>query len=166
MVKTLGNLQDEERFLYAANLRVPDNPVSASYAIREEATRALHTMIEAKLEEDHPARKIQAARIKALTGQIRHDVDHLIGQLESRVKLLEKQTADFDPTVANEQDAAVEKAPTPRQFLETKQEYESAREILQTMMISSASKRSALKIPRTPVTIHELPAKAASPVAK
>ena len=83
------------------------------------------------------------------------DGDELLDVLQTQKELVDQRLERMSQVVSERRDVAVDKALESHEYVDSKREYESAQQMLQSMKLQHSSKRISLKIPKQPITIHE-----------
>jgi len=164
-IKTLLKLESDEMMKYAAGLNLPNNGVTLLFTQFQEAGRELESMKASGLGAKHPDMQMRAIRIEKLMIDLEKAVASLRVILQTQLDLVEARLGEMRQVVGSRKDEAVDKALESHEYLDAKREYEQAQDLLQKMKLQHFTKRISLKIPKDPITIHEIPQVGKSPVS-
>lgn len=163
-IKTLLRLNAEEMIRYAAGLNFPDNGVPNLHKQYQREVRALEGLRASGLDANHPEVKEKSAAVEQLKTELIEAVVALRDILQTQLELVEGRLAEMERSLAKRRGDALDKALKARDYVEAKRDYEKEQHMREAMELAHSGKRIALKIPRTPVTIHEKPRLASEPV--
>lgn len=148
----------------AAGLDLPENQVPALYNQYLENRRSVANMEAQGLGPNHPEVKMLKKNAENLMADAEKEVVNLKEVLNTKLNLIDRQVVRMSEMVETNQGDAVQTALTQHQYVQAKQEYEQARDLLTAMKVQQQLGRVRLKMPRNPITIHEDPKRADRPV--
>lgn len=164
-IKTLLRLDSEDLRKYAAGLGLPDSVVPAMHNQFMAGKRSMAAMAASGLGAKHPSIAMAKISQDALKVDLDQQVVVLQEVLQTQLNLVDSKLDKLSEVVEERRFDAVDKALQSQDYVEAKQDYESAKGMLRTMKITNSSKRIALKIPKNPITIHEEPKMGTDPVS-
>ncbi|MEO1837355.1 MAG: polysaccharide biosynthesis tyrosine autokinase [Akkermansiaceae bacterium] len=164
-IKTLLRLDSEDLRKYAAGLGLPDSVVPAMHSQFMAGKRSMAAMAASGLGAKHPSIAMAKISQDALKVDLDQQVVVLQEVLQTQLNLVDSKLDKLSEVVEERRFDAVDKALQSQDYVEAKQDYESAKGMLRTMKITNSSKRIALKIPKNPITIHEEPKMGTDPVS-
>lgn len=164
-IKQLLRLKSEELMKFAAGLNLPDSGVPDLYKRWLDANRNMHALLVSGLGRKHPE-VLMAAQVQTkLEEDTRDAVVILQDLLQTKLELVDGELEELRRVVDEYNREAVDKALQSQEYVDAKQDYESAKDILKSLKVTAASKRIELRIPKNPITIHEEPKMGKSPVS-
>ena len=163
-INKLINEDTEDLIRTAAGLELPENQVSSLYNQYLEAKRSRGSITSNGLGPNHPTVKGLDLNIKNLMIDAREEVENLRDVLRTRLALVDQQVNKMSEMVDEKQGETVELSMQQHKYNSAKEEYEQARDLYREMKLQQQEQRVMLRMPRTPITLHELPKTAQSPV--
>lgn len=163
-ITKLINADTEDLIRTAAGLELPENQVSMLYNQYLESKRSRDNIIANGLGPNHPTVKGLDGTIKNLMADAREEVENLRDVLRTRLALVVQQVDKMSEMVDVKQRDTVELSMQQHKYNSAKEEYEQARDLHREMKLQQQEQRVLLRMPRTPITLHELPKIATSPV--
>jgi capsular exopolysaccharide synthesis family protein len=164
-IKTLLRLDSEELMRYAAGLGLPDSVVPELHKQFMAGKRNIASLAASGLGVQHPSIAMAKISQAALKVDLDQQVVVLREVLQTQLNLVDSKLDKLKQVVEERRFDAVDKALQSQDYVEAKQDYESAKNMLLTMKITNSSKRIALKIPKNPITIHQDPKIGNEPVS-
>lgn len=163
-INKLVQADTEDLIRTAAGLELPENQVSDLYKQYQESIRSRDNIIAQGIGVNHPTVKGLDGTISNLMADAREEVVNLRSVLRTRMILVDQQVAKMREMVDQKQQDTVELSMQQHQYNSAKEEYEQARDLYRDMKLQQQEQRVLLRMPRTPITLHELPKVATSPV--
>jgi capsular exopolysaccharide synthesis family protein len=120
-------------------------------------------MIASGLGPNHPEVKAMKLRADGALKNAGKEVVSLKEVLETRLNLVDKQVEKMKQMVREKKDGTVDLSMRQHQYNSAKEEYEQSRMMYREMSVKQQQQRVLLKMPRTPITLHERPKKAKAP---
>lgn len=148
----------------AAGLDLPENQVAPLYLRYQETSRSIEALQAQGLGPNHPEVKTLRRNAQNLMRDAEKEVVNLKEVLNTKLSLINRQVERMRQTVAETQSEGVEDSLNQYTFNQAREEYERSRQLLSSMKIQQQLARVRLKIPRNPITIHEAPKRAETPV--
>jgi succinoglycan biosynthesis transport protein ExoP len=156
-IQKLMDTDNEEIVRAAAGLDLPENQVTAYWTRFREATDAIKVAQAEGLGLNHPEVIALQERAESSMENARSEVVTLKKVLETKLTLVDRQVEKMAEIVDNKQDLTVELSLKQHNYNQAKEEYEQARMLYREMKIKQQEARVILKMPKTPITIHEKP---------
>ena len=163
-IKKLIGIDDEDLIRTAAGLELPENQVSVLYNQYEKMVRDRRSVIANGLGEMHPTVKGMDQTIKDLMADARKAVVTLKEVLNTRLNLVDSQVAKMEDMVGEKKNQTVDLSMQQHKYNSAKDEYEQARALYREMKLQQQEQRVLLRMPRNPITLHELPKTAKNPI--
>ncbi|MDB4354008.1 polysaccharide biosynthesis tyrosine autokinase [Akkermansiaceae bacterium] len=163
-IDKLVKTSPEELIPTAAGLELPENQVSVLYNQYQEATREIDTSTAQGLGPNHPTVVSLRKRASNLMRDAGSAVASLKDVLNTRINLVDRQVERMKETVLNKKDITVDLSMRQHEYNSAKEEYEQSRDLLREMKIQQQEQRVLLRMPRTPITLHEYPKLEKNPV--
>ncbi|MGC6425856.1 MAG: polysaccharide biosynthesis tyrosine autokinase [Akkermansiaceae bacterium] len=163
-INKLIKAETEDLIRTAAGLELPENQVSALYNQYQEAKRSRDNIIAQGLGPNHPTVKGIDGTIDNLMIDAREEVENLRDVLRTRLALVNQQVEKMREMVDVKQKDTVELSMQQHKYNSAKEEYEQSRDLYREMKLQQQEQRVLLRMPRTPITLHELPKVATNPV--
>jgi succinoglycan biosynthesis transport protein ExoP len=154
----------EEMIPTAAGLELPENQVSVLYQQFQETNRNIDSQGAQGLGPNHPTILTLKKQASNLMRDAESAVTSLKDVLTTRINLVDRQVERMKETVLNKKDITVDLSMRQHEYNSAKEEYEQSRDLLREMKIQQQEQRVLLRMPRNPVTLHEFPKLARSPV--
>ncbi|MGE9267428.1 MAG: GumC family protein [Verrucomicrobiales bacterium] len=163
-IKRLLDTESDDLIRTAAGLDLPENQVAALYTQYKENIRQIDNMQAQGLGPNHPEVLMLKKNAENLMIDARKEVVNLKEVLNTKLNLVDRQVERMHQMVDENEGDTIERALTQTQYVQAKEEYEQARDLLSAMKVQQQLARVRLKMPRNPITIHEDPKRAESPV--
>ncbi|MGJ8695441.1 MAG: GumC family protein [Verrucomicrobiaceae bacterium] len=163
-IKRLVSTSPDDLIRTAAGLELPENQVSNLYNEYLKTKRNRESAIASGLGPNHPTVKSLDGIAINLMKDAEKEVTSLKEVLNTRLNLVDRQVERMREMVKVKKDDTVDLSMQQHQYNSAKEEYEQARDLLRAMKIQQQEQRVLLRMPRTPITLHELPKLAKSPV--
>ncbi|MCH2065145.1 MAG: polysaccharide biosynthesis tyrosine autokinase [Roseibacillus sp.] len=163
-IEQLLTLRDEELVDFAEGLQLPGSQVPALRARLQQSRLSLETMKASGLGRKHPSIEMALIAQKEMNEDLKGAVVVLRELLKTQLGLVNGQLAKIKDRVEERRFDAVDKALQSQDYVEAKQDYETAKAMLSQMKLTNSARRIALKIPKNPITILEDPKMAKDPV--
>lgn len=154
-LKKLTTVEDDELIRVAAGFELPESQVSRLYTQWIEATKQREAMITNGLGTVHPSVKALDQKIITLKNEADQAVVTLMDVLRTRLTLVNNRIEKMKEMVSGKQSKPVELTMQQEKYNLAKEEYEQARDLYKEMKLQQQEQRVFLKMPRTPVTLHE-----------
>lgn len=164
-LKALRKLQGEARFKFAASLGNSTSEIGESYGEFLETQRKLEERKSSGLGPNHPATESGKLAVAEARARLESAIASLEVILETEADLNRERILEMKKVVGERRDRAVDQALESHDYIEAKNDYERAVVLLEKLKVQTAGNRIALRIPRSPVTIHEEPKVARTPVS-
>ena len=163
-IQKLVDLTNEELISYAAGLDLPQNQVTA-YAMQSRAALDRKLDLSAQgLGRKHPDMVTMDQRAKGAMEKAHEEVVSLRAVLTTKLELVQRQVLKMSEMVDDRKEDAISLSLKQTNYTQAKEQYEQARGMLREMKFKQSEARILLKMPRDPITLHEKPKKANSPV--
>ncbi|MDA7622121.1 polysaccharide biosynthesis tyrosine autokinase, partial [bacterium] len=162
-IRRLIDTPNEDLIRTAAGLELPENQVTAYYTGYRAAEEQVSAMIASGLGPNHPEVKATKLRAEGALKNAGKEVVSLKEVLETRLNLVDKQVEKMKQMVREKKDGTVDLSMRQHQYNSAKEEYEQSRMMYREMSVKQQQQRVLLKMPRTPITLHERPKKAKAP---
>lgn len=163
-IDKLVSTSSEEMIPTAAGLELPENQVSVFYDQFLQTNREMDDASAQGLGANHPTMKGLRVRASNLMRDAGSAVTSLKDVLNTRINLIDRQVERMEQTVEVKKDDTVSLSMRQHDYNSAKDDYEQARDLLRQMKIQQQEQRVLLRMPRTPITAHELPRLAKNPV--
>ena len=132
----------------AAGITAVENPVATNYQEYQKTLQEIGKLIIDGSNSDAPPIKTLVTR----SAQLKEAATTAISTLQVD---LDKQISIAQKTLNSSQQETVDLSMRQHEYNSLKDEYEQARDLLRQMKIQQQEQRVLLKMPRTPITIHE-----------
>lgn len=162
-IRKLIDTPNEDLIRIASGLELPENQVTAYYTGYRAAEEQVIAMIASGLGPNHPEVKATKLRADGALKNAGKEVVSLKEVLETRLNLVDKQVEKMKQMVREKKDGTVDLSMRQHQYNSAKEEYEQSRMMYREMSVKQQQQRVLLKMPRTPITLHERPKKAKAP---
>ncbi len=163
-IEQLLTLRDEELVDFAEGLQLPGSQVPGLRARLQQNRLSLATMEASGLGRKHPSIEMGLIAQKEMKEDLKGAVAVLRELLKTQLALVNGQLVKIKDRVEDRRFDAVDKALQSQDYVEAKQDYETAKAMLSQMKLTNSARRIALKIPKNPITILEDPKVAKNPV--
>ena len=154
----------EELIPTAAGLELPQNQVSMLYLAFQETNRNIDAQGAQGLGINHPTILTLKKQASNLMRDAESAVTSLKDVLSARINLVDRQVERMKETVVSKKDITVDLSMRQHEYNSAKEEYEQSRYLLREMKMQQQEQRVLLRMPRTPITLHEFPKLAQRPV--
>lgn len=162
-IRKLIDTPNDDLIRTAAGLELPENQVTAYYTSYRAAEEQVSAMIASGLGPNHPEVKAMKMRADGALENAGKEVVSLKEVLETRLNLVDKQVEKMKQMVREKKDGTVDLSMRQHQYNSAKEEYEQSRMMYREMSVKQQQQRVLLKMPRTPITLHERAKKAKVP---
>ena len=162
-IRKLIDTPNDDLIRTAAGLDLPENQVTTYYTAHRTAEEHVDAMIASGLGPNHPEVKATKHRAANALENAGKEVVSLKEVLETRLNLVDKQVERMEQMVREKKDGTVDLSMQQHQYTTAKEEYEQSRMMYREMSVKQQEQRVLLKMPRSPITLHEKPTKAKSP---
>jgi len=162
-IRKLIETPNEDLIRTAAGLELPENQVTSYYTGYRAADEQVSAMIASGLGPNHPEVKAMRLRADGALENAGKEVVSLKEVLETRLNLVDKQVEKMEQMVREKKDGTVDLSMRQHQYNSAKEEYEQSRMMYREMSVKQQQQRVLLKMPRTPITLHERAKKAKIP---
>ncbi|MEJ6561390.1 MAG: polysaccharide biosynthesis tyrosine autokinase [Akkermansiaceae bacterium] len=163
-IDKLVKTSSEEMIPTAAGLELPENQVSVFYDQYLQANREMDDAKAQGLGLNHPSVTGLRSRAANLMRDAESAVTSLKDVLTTRINLIDRQVERMQQTVDEKKGDTVSLSIRQHEYNSAKDDYEQSRELLRAMKVQQQEQRVLLRMPRTPITPHELPKLAKNPV--
>lgn len=163
-IKKLVGIDDEDLIRTAAGLELPENQVSSLYSQYQETVRSRESVIANGLGTKHPTVKGLDRTIYNLMEDARKGVVSLKDVLRTRLTLVNNRVTKMEEMVGVKKEETVDLSMQQHKYNSAREEYEQTRALYREMKLQQQEQRVLLRMPRNPITLHELPRTAKSPV--
>lgn len=163
-IQKLMNTPNEDIVRAAAGLDLPENQVTVYYTKYREAIDAFNSRQAEGLGPRHPEVIALKERADSAMEYARHEVVTLKKVLDTKLLMIDRQVEKMREIVDNKQNITVELSLKQHNYNQAKEDYEQSRDMFREMKVKQQEARVLLKMPKTPITIHEKPKKANSAV--
>ena len=163
-IDKLLSTPQEDLIRTAAGLELPDNQVNFYFTSYREAVAQVSKLQAQGLGPNHPEVQAVAGQARGALVNAEKEVVSLKEVLKTRLKLVNKQVERMREMVAGKKTETVDLSMHQHNYSQAQNEYESARDMLSQMKVKQQETRILLKMPRNPITFHEKPKRAKSPV--
>ena len=156
-IKNLIETSDDDLIRYALGLDLPESQVTHYYTQHRDAEDQKNTMLAQGLGEHHPDLVAMDERSRSALDNAHKEAVSLKTVLRTKLELIERQVERMAGTVDTTRDGAVDLSLQQNAYNQAKESYEQSRDLLREMKIKQQEARVLLKMPREPITLHELP---------
>ena len=163
-IKKLVELSNEDLINYAAGLDLPENQVTYYYTQFREAKNNRLTMMAQGLGAKHPDIMALDEKAKNLMEDAYKEAISLKENLRTKLDLTNRQVDKMRDIVDKKKVDTIELSLKQSQYNQAKEDYEQSRAMHREMKMKQQEARVLLKMPRDPITLHETPKTAKSPV--
>jgi capsular exopolysaccharide synthesis family protein len=163
-IKKLVGTKSDDLIRTAAGLELPENQVSRLYAEYQQTIRQKESAIANGLGPNHPNVKGLTGTAENLLEDAKKEVISLKEVLNTRLLLVDRQVEKMREVVEDKKGITVDLSMRQHKYNSAKEEYEQARDLYREMKLQQQEQRILLRMPRNPITLHELPKTAKSPV--
>ena len=163
-IKKLVELSNDDLINFAAGLDLPENQVTYYYTQFRQSKQERLGMIAQGLGRKHPDILAMDERAKSLMEDAHKEVVSLKANLQTKLELINRQVDRMQSMVKEKTDGTIDLSLKQSQYNQAKEAYEQSRAMLREMKIKQQEARVLLKMPRDPITLHEKPRTAKSPV--
>ena len=159
-IKNLLDTDNKDLISYAAGLELPENQVTHYYTQYREAVEAYEQVQAQGLGKRHPEVIAIAKRANGAMANAQKEVVTLKAVLEQKREIIARQVDRMKDLKKDRKDDTVELSLKQHNYNQAKESYEQSRDMLKEMKIRQQEARVMLKMPRTPITLHERPKEA------
>jgi capsular exopolysaccharide synthesis family protein len=163
-IEKLVELTNEDLIVFAAGLDLPENQVTYYYTQYRETLKNRMATIAQGLGVKHPNILAMDQQAKTLMEDAQKEAVALKENLRTKLEMIDRQVVAMEEMVKERTDGTIDLSLRQNQYTQAKEAYEQAREMLRQMKIRQQEARVLLKMPRDPITLHEKPKTAKSPV--
>ena len=163
-IQQLLTLRDDELIDFAEGLKLPGSQVPVLRARIQESKLNMAAMEASGLGRKHPSMEMSLIAQNKMQEDLGGAVVVLRELLKTQLRLVNGQLAKIKERVEERRFDAVDKALQSQDYVEAKQDYETAKAMLSQMKLTNSARRIALKIPKNPITILEDPKMSKNPV--
>lgn len=163
-IKKLMELSSDDLVSYAAGLDLPENQVTYYYTQYREAKQQVLSLNAQGLGRKHPDVLAMEKRAESLMKDAHKEVVALKANLQTKLELTNRQVDRMRMMVKDKTGETIDLSLRQSQYNQAKEDYEQSRAMLREMKIKQQEARVLLKMPRDPITLHEKPKTAKSPV--
>ncbi len=153
--RKLSETPREDLIRVSAGLELSENQVTAYYTAYRAAEERSHALKASGLGNKHPEVVAAGAKAEKALETAGMEVLVLKEVLKTRINLVDKQIEKMKQIAQDKGDQSVDLSMRQHQYNIAKEEYEQARLMYREMSAKQQEQRVLLKMPRTPVTIHE-----------
>ena len=164
-IKSLLRFKGENLWRYAAGLKLPQNGASVLYHEYRADLRNMNSLAAGGMGDAHPEMVAQSARVDVAEKELEREVVAIRKLLESQLMTVEKHQEKLKMAAPSPDSKPPVKEIVPPAYASAKRDYDAARELQQSQKLTQSSRRIQLRIPRSPVTIHERPRTGKAPVS-
>ncbi|MBT43894.1 MAG: hypothetical protein CL922_00315 [Deltaproteobacteria bacterium] len=163
-IQQLLTLRDDELIDFAEGLKLPGSQVPFLRSRIQESQLNMEAMQASGLGRKHPSMEMALIAQNKMQENLETAVTVLRDLLKTQLRLVNGQLVKIKERVEERRFDAVDKALQSQDYVEAKQDYETAKAMLSQMKLTNSARRIALKIPKNPITILEDPKLAKDPV--
>ena len=163
-IQQLLTLRDDELIDFAEGLKLPGSQVPFLRSRIQESQLNMEAMQASGLGRKHPSMEMALIAQDKMQENLETAVTVLRDLLKTQLRLVNGQLVKIKERVEERRFDAVDKALQSQDYVEAKQDYETAKAMLSQMKLTNSARRIALKIPKNPITILEDPKLAKDPV--
>jgi uncharacterized protein involved in exopolysaccharide biosynthesis len=163
-VKQLVDLNNEELLAYAAGLQLPQNGVTARYEEYRSELVKLHDLQDDGLADAHPRVVAQRVRVDVLRKDLDRAVNILREVLKTQLDLVDSRLGKMRRVLEERRKRTGDQGAGEEDYLIAKRDYEEALAVFQHQKLAQSERRIMAAIPKSPVTIHEMPKIGRNPV--
>ena len=163
-IEQLLTLRDEELIDFAEGLQLPGSQVPVLRSRFQESKVNIAALQASGLGRKHPSVEMALIAQEKLQEDLKASVVVLRELLKTQLDLVNGQLVKIKDRVEDRRFDAVDKALQSQDYVEAKQDYETAKAMLSQMKLTNSARRIALKIPKTPITLLENPKIGMDPV--
>jgi len=163
-IQKLMNTPNEDIVRAAAGLDLPESQVTAYYSLYRDAMDQYDSIQAQGLGVSHPEVIAMKQRADSALEHARDEVITLKQVLDAKLLMVDRQVEKMGEIVDTKQDITLQLSLKQHSYNQAKEDYEQSRGMFREMKIKQQEARVLLKMPKTPITSHENPRKANSPV--
>lgn len=163
-IEKLMKTENEDIVRTAAGLDLPENKVTLYYGQYREATDQWNNLQSEGLGTSHPSVLSAQQRANTYLEYARSEVVTLKQVLQTKLQLIDQQVEKMQETVDKKQLDTVDLSLKQHNYNQATENYEQSRDMYREMKIKQQEARVMLKMPKTPITLHEKPKTARNPV--
>ena len=163
-IQKLMDVKNEEIVQAAAGLDLPENMVTTYYTAYRNALDEMAAMQAEGLGPNHPNVASMKERAESQLEYARNEVVTLKKVLDTKLQLIDRQVEEMEKMVRDKQGITIDLSLKQNTYNQAKEDYEQSRDMYREMKIKQQEARVLLKMPKTPITLHEKPRKAKSAV--
>ncbi|MGC6457347.1 MAG: GumC family protein [Akkermansiaceae bacterium] len=163
-IKKLVDLSNDDLIHFAAGLDLPENQVTYYYTQYRDVKNKRLASMALGLGRKHPDIMAMDEQSKSLMEDAHKEVIALKANLQTKLELINRQVERMNKTVQEKTDGTIALSLKQSSYNQAKEAYEQSRAMLREMKIRQQEARVLLKMPRDPITLHEMPKVAKRPV--
>ncbi|WP_193212432.1 GumC family protein [Luteolibacter marinus] len=164
-IETLLKYDGPQLMNYASGLSLPDNVIPVLLPRFQDAKRDYETMKSSGLGERHPKVVAQLSMVDSMEHDLIEAVANLRDTLKAQLELAKEQLSRLKMEMESKEDEAIKEGIANQSFVDAKNDFESAQQILGQLKLKQISEEMQTKITEDPIILHEEPMISQIPVS-
>jgi polysaccharide biosynthesis transport protein len=164
-IETLLKYDGPQLMNYASGLSLPDNIIPVLLPQYQEQKRLYESMKSQGRGERHPMMVSQATNLQAMERDLVEAVANLRETLKAKLALSQEQLARLKTRMDLKEDDAVKQGIANQNFVDAKNDFETAQRLLEQLKVKLISEEMQTKITEDPIILHEEPMISQVPVS-
>jgi capsular exopolysaccharide synthesis family protein len=164
-IETLLRYDGQQLMNYASGLSLPDNIIPVLLPQYQDAKRQYDAMKSQGRGERHPMMISQATMLEGMERDLTEAVANLRETLKAKLSLAQEQLARLKTRMDTKEDDAVRQGIANQNFVDAKNDFETAQRLLEQLKVKQISEEMQRKITEDPIIMHEEPMVSNVPVS-
>lgn len=164
-ISSLLKYDSDQLMVYASGLQLPDNIVTSLYPQYLQLKRQIEGFKINGLGDKHPTVMAALDNLQAVKQQLDEGVVNLRATLQAQLELATNRLAKVETMKDLTREEAIKRGLDAQDYVDAKNEFETDKDLLQTMRLKQIAETISLKIPAESVQMHDRPMISNAPVS-